>query len=402
MESPHRNQLALKVVARVAEEKRAKMKLLQEIELIKDKFAEWEKHMRGLELNSDIKQAGEFLNQLVQQNYYALLLVFMSMQDTHGTAGTAAKEMHQIREVTRLISHQDDQKVTYTNGFHVNQAVTVTSRIALDESPFRPDYDNFFKACQPVIDEEAMNPTEFILLSGLHLAKYTNNYSYRKDRRYLGYMPKRDYHYLDCKLINIDKDLRKYITSALIGVENQAKTYACARLQTDESVYIYNLNLYRQVFQERKVFNKQMIRSKILKRALMILLYKNPIPLDKIKMKALLAEFNDTFSWKVMTRIDEIERQRQLAAAQDHMKRQKLESMQGDQVRALQAVMQSNLTKKVDKANENILQQYDQATCEVDVFHHEILNYMILTGKRMIERESKALAKCFEMNGKRD
>ena len=65
VESPHRNQLALKVVARVAEEKRAKMKLLQEIELIKDKFAEWEKHMRGLELHTDIKQAGEFLNQLV-------------------------------------------------------------------------------------------------------------------------------------------------------------------------------------------------------------------------------------------------------------------------------------------------------------------------------------------------
>ena len=86
----------------------------------------------------------------------------------------------------------------------------------------------------------------------------------------------------------------------------------------------------------------------------------------------------------------------------DQEKRQKLERMRGDQVKSLQASMQENLHKKVDKANENILQQYDQATCEVDVFHHEILNYMILTGKRMIERESKALAKCFEMNGKRD
>ena len=40
----------------------------------------------------------------------------------------------------------------------------------------------------------------------------------------------------------------------------------------------------------------------------MVLLSKNPIPLDKIQMKALLSEFNDTFSWKVMTRMDEIER----------------------------------------------------------------------------------------------
>jgi len=62
IDSATRNQLALKVAARVAEDKRAKMKLLQEIELIKDKFGEWEKHMRGLELTTDVKQAGEFLN----------------------------------------------------------------------------------------------------------------------------------------------------------------------------------------------------------------------------------------------------------------------------------------------------------------------------------------------------
>ena len=101
-----------------------------------------------------------------------------------------------------------------------------------------------------------MNPTEFTLLSGLFLSKYTNNYSYRKDRRYVGHMPKRDYHYLDCKLINIDKDLRKYITSSLIGIESQAKNYACARLHTSEQQYVYSLNLYQDVFSERKVFNK--------------------------------------------------------------------------------------------------------------------------------------------------
>lgn len=216
--------------------------------------------------------------------------------------------MHQVREVTRLLSHQDDQKITYTNGFHVNQSVTATERIALDENTFRPDYDNFFKAVQPVIDEEAMNPTEFILLSGLFLSKYTNNYSYRKDRRYTGYMPQRDYHYLDCKLINIDKDIRKYISSSLIGVDSQSKTYSCARLNTTEKQYVYSTNLYRDVFQERKVFNKQMIRSKILKRALMILMSKNPLPTERVHLKALMAEFTETFSWKVMTKIDEIER----------------------------------------------------------------------------------------------
>ena len=49
----------------------------------------------------------------------------------------------------------------------------------------------------------------------------------------------------------------------------------------------------------------------------MILVSKNPIPLDRVRLKALHVEFNETFNWKVMTKMDEIERQRQLAATQD-------------------------------------------------------------------------------------
>ena len=49
----------------MAEEKKAKIKLLQEVEQIKEKFNEWAEHMRALELNSDIRQAGDFLHQLV-------------------------------------------------------------------------------------------------------------------------------------------------------------------------------------------------------------------------------------------------------------------------------------------------------------------------------------------------
>lgn len=133
----------------------------------------------------------------------------------------------------------------------------------------------------------------------------------------------------------------------------------------------------------------------------MILMSRGPLPVDRAGMKALSAEFTDIFNWKVMTQMDEIERHRQLAAAQDHLKRQKLEGMRGDVVGATQAMMQASLHKKVDKEHEAILQQYDQATCEVDVYQHEIMNYMILTGKRIVERESDALAKCFELNGKR-
>ena len=51
----------------------------------------------------------------------------------------------------------------------------------------------------------------------------------------------------------------------------------------------------------------------------------------------------------------------------------KLEAMKGNVVKGLQGIMQLAMTKKVkDKGTENILQSYDQATCEVDVFTHEI------------------------------
>lgn len=109
--------------------------------------------------------------------------------------------------------------MTYTNGFHVSQAITSTLRLDLDENTFRQDYDNFFKAAQPIIDESALNPTEFTLLSGTHLTRYTSNFTYRKANRYLGSMPARDYHYLDCKLLNIDRGLRKYIAASLEGMD---------------------------------------------------------------------------------------------------------------------------------------------------------------------------------------
>lgn len=40
----------------------------------------------------------------------------------------------------------------------------------------------------------------------------------------------------------------------------------------------------------------------------MILMGKSTLPLDMIPMKALHAEFNETFSWKVMMKMDEIDR----------------------------------------------------------------------------------------------
>jgi hypothetical protein len=78
----------------------------------------------------------------------------------------------------RHLSHQDDLKVTFSNGFHVNAAITATNRISLDENIYKQDYDNFFKATQPVIDEEGLSPPEFTLLKGLFMIDKLNMRSY--------------------------------------------------------------------------------------------------------------------------------------------------------------------------------------------------------------------------------
>ena len=46
--------------------------------------------------------------------------------------------------------------------------------------------------------------------------------------------------------------------------------------------------------------------------------------------------------------------------------------MRGDKVKSLQGVMQKSKSKKPDKGDESVLHSFDQATCEVDVYTHEI------------------------------
>lgn len=109
------------------------------------------------------------------------------------------------------MTRQDEAKITYTNGFHVNLALTKTSNVSLDEHVFRQDYTNFFRAAQPVINEEGLNPTEFTLVSGIYLVTNTYMKSRRKCTSYLGAPPTRDYSYLDSRLLNLHRDVRKKI-----------------------------------------------------------------------------------------------------------------------------------------------------------------------------------------------
>lgn len=76
--------------------------------------------MKLQELDADIYAAAIFLNENVQNNYLLLLLALYNIQDIHGVAGTCQKEMVEIRHALKLLTHQEDMKITYTNGFHIN------------------------------------------------------------------------------------------------------------------------------------------------------------------------------------------------------------------------------------------------------------------------------------------
>ena len=117
------------------------------------------------------------------------------------------------------MSHQSDLKVTYLNGFHVNYAITDLEKVNVDSSAHNPDYDSFFKATQPLIDEEALNPSEFNLVQGVYLADSVNMVTFKKSVPYMGHTFLHDYKCLDYALTNLSKDIRKYLMTNLGSIE---------------------------------------------------------------------------------------------------------------------------------------------------------------------------------------
>lgn len=141
------------------------------------------------------------------------------MQDNYFKDKKGQKEIQVINEVIQQLSHQRDLKVTFNNGFHVNYSVTALDRINIDNNIFNQDYDNFFKATQPIIDEEQLNPTEFNLVKGIYLSNTINLISFKKNEPYMGHMFVRDYKCLDFALTNLSKDIRKYVSTNLGSIE---------------------------------------------------------------------------------------------------------------------------------------------------------------------------------------
>ena len=58
-------------------------------------------------------------------------------------------------------------------------------------------------------------------------------------------------------------------------------------------------------------------------------------------------------------------------------------------------------TIKKRETTDSTLQEFDRLNCEIEVYTREITTYMIMTSRRLIERETASLARTFEINGKR-
>lgn len=132
--------------------------------------------------------------------------------------------------------------MTYTNGFHVNLATTTLSRVSLEHTAHRIDYQNFFLATQPVIDEQGLNPPEFNLINGMYTSSAKQIKQNRRLKPYIGWMAPRDFHYLDSKLLNVTRDLRKYIGANVNQIMESSLQYAHTKLRVEPIHYQANFN----------------------------------------------------------------------------------------------------------------------------------------------------------------
>lgn len=164
---------------------------------------------------SNLQRAATFLNDIHNITFYGVLFILYQLQDNYFKDHKGQKEIQFINEVIMGLSHQQDLKVTYLNGFHVNYSVTNLQRANLERNCIMPDYDCFFKATQPVIDEEALNPPEFNLVQGIYQSNSINMITFKKNIPFMGSIIGRDYSCLDFSLTNVSKDTRKYIMSNL-------------------------------------------------------------------------------------------------------------------------------------------------------------------------------------------
>ena len=145
----------------------------------------------------------------------------------------------------------------------MNHAITALDRLDIDANPFKQEYDCFFKVTQPIIDEEALNPPEFNLISGIYMTNSINLSTFKKNIPFMGHLHHRDYKCLDFALCNLSKEIRKYITTNLNSVDLTLQGYIQDKLKISEKDQKdASPKVHPQIRQEKKNFLRCQIKAR--------------------------------------------------------------------------------------------------------------------------------------------
>lgn len=101
--------------------------------------------MNKQEMATSLPRAAAFLSEIHQLTYYSILAVLLEMQDNLLKDEKGQVEAQGLGEVIRNLSHQQDLKLTFSNGFHVNTAVTASERLNIDTGCHSQDYEGFLQ-----------------------------------------------------------------------------------------------------------------------------------------------------------------------------------------------------------------------------------------------------------------
>ena len=85
-----------------------------------------------------------------------------------------------------------------------------------------------------MIDEDALNPPEYNLISGIYLTNSKNIVTFKKDLSYVGASTARDYSCLDFAITNLSKDIRRYFMQNINSNESTLQNFIKAYSKLNE------------------------------------------------------------------------------------------------------------------------------------------------------------------------
>lgn len=181
-------------------------------------------------MTHNIHRAANFLQEIHKITYYGLIHTLHQCLDQFLREENAQKEINHVCELLRHLTNTEDVKVTLSNGFHVNRSVSSIDRLDLEGPIMTPEYSQYFKASQSIIDEEALNPPEYNLIQHTLQFDHGDRGLYSRPANFAGSLRGivgfgRVYQCLDYSMLSLHKNIRKLAQSNLMSLEGTLKAY---------------------------------------------------------------------------------------------------------------------------------------------------------------------------------